>query len=118
MLDRQSLGWAHCMVISKNHAPQVFQLDDETYSALFSLAKRLAPALLIATGERAVGFVAFGSGLPHAHLHLVPHSQSDVLFNPRAYIRDLDEKMLEENAERLRPHLQAMQGLTLPIIRR
>src|SRR5690349_13630438 len=74
ILDMNSLGVGHCMVIPKQHVVQVFELDEQTYSALFLLAKKLAPYLLRATGSKAIGYVIFGSGLPHAHLHLVPHN--------------------------------------------
>ena len=82
MLDKDSLGFGHSLVIPKEHNEKVYELDDEKYKKLFELAKKLTQKLLRATGKKAVAYVAFGSGITHAHLHLVPHDNQDALINP------------------------------------
>jgi histidine triad (HIT) family protein len=108
LLDRESLGWGHCMVIPKRHVGEVQDLDEREYLHLFLVARRLAASLKEATGARAVGYVAFGSGLPHAHLHLVPHDDPKILTEPRRYLRRLSDDELTANAARLRPHLERL----------
>lgn len=100
LLDRGSLGPAHCMLVPKHHVPQIHELTGVEYEELFLLAKRLAPCLQEAVKSRAVGYVAFGSGLPHAHLHLVPHNDPKELESPQP--RTLSESELQANAARLR----------------
>lgn len=107
ILDREPLAFGHCMVISRHHARTVYELDAASYHAVFDLARRLAPALQSATSARGIGFVAFGVGLPHAHLHLVPMDSDEVLLRP-APSRVPDE-VLAEHARRLRPLLQLSQ---------
>jgi len=102
MLDKESLGFGHCMIIPKTHVVEVHELDDETYNNLFLLAKKLAFKLKQVTARKAVAFVAFGSGLPHAHLHLVPHDTSRILVNPAEYVKNLSDEELKNNAEKLR----------------
>lgn len=105
LLDPDSLGRAHCLLIPKRHVAQVHDLGEQEYSALFLLAKQLAPCLQRATRARAVGYVAFGSGLPHAHLHLVPHDEPAELEHPQP--RALSAVELRANAAWLRPVVQA-----------
>ncbi len=103
LLDRSSLGVGHCMVIPRRHVAQIIDLDESEYIALFLLAKKLAPHLQRATRTRAVGYVVFGSGLPHTHLHLVPHNQPEELEHPRPETLTDDE--LRQNAAFLRRFL-------------
>jgi histidine triad (HIT) family protein len=105
LTDRDSLGWAHCLVVPRRHVAAIYELPPAEYAHVFALARTLAPYLLDATNAKAVGFVAFGSGLPHAHLHLVPHNAPLELLQPQA--RSLTDDELEANAERIRsllPH--------------
>lgn len=105
MLDRESLSFGHCMVIPKRHVAKLYELDAKEYEALFRLAGKLALQLERALGAKAVGYVAFGSGLPHAHLHLVPHDEPDVLEHPHEHLRKLSDEELTAEAARLRAML-------------
>src|SRR5947208_1361392 len=73
IMDRGSLGPDHCMVIPRAHVPTLYGLDESTYAPVMGLVRRLARLLQRISGRKAVGLTAFGSGLPHAHMHLVPH---------------------------------------------
>ncbi len=103
ILDKASLGFGHCMIIPRQHVVEVYELGQEAYVALFLLAKAIAARLKAATGARAIGYTAFGSGLPHAHLHLVPHDDPQVLVDSLKYVHYLSEAELEEQAQQLRP---------------
>jgi histidine triad (HIT) family protein len=107
MLDRESLGFGHCMVIPKRHVVKVYDLNAHETSAFFALAQQFAIQLEHVLAVKAVGYIAFGSGLPHAHLHLVPHNDSRVLVYPHDYARALSEEELQAQAERLRTLLPA-----------
>ncbi|MGI0015369.1 MAG: HIT family protein [Nitrososphaera sp.] len=104
ILDRESLGPGHCLIVPRRHVARIYDLDNNEYSALFQLARKLAVRLQDITGSKAVGYVAFGTGLPHAHLHLVPHSDPRVLSHPNP--RKLSEDELEPEARRIRPLLE------------
>jgi histidine triad (HIT) family protein len=104
ILDRASLGIGHCLIIPKVHVRQTYELDETTYTDLFLLARRLAPCLQRVTARQAIGYVIFGSGLPHAHLHLVPHNTSAELEHPQVQI--VSDDQLRERAAYLRPLLQ------------
>ena len=107
VLDRESLGFGHCMVIPKHHVIKVYDLNADETSAFFALAQQFAIQLEHVLAVKAVGYVAFGSGLPHAHLHLVPHNDSRVLVYPHEYARVLSDEELRAQAEQLRTLLPA-----------
>jgi histidine triad (HIT) family protein len=105
ILDRASLGAGHCLIIPKVHVRQTYELDERTYRDLFLLARRLAPRLQRITAAYAVGYIIFGSGLPHAHLHLVPHNSPAELEHPQVQL--VSDEELRERAAYLRPLLQS-----------
>jgi histidine triad (HIT) family protein len=102
MLDRDSLGFGHCMVIPKRHAAKVYELSEPETVRFFGLAREVANRLERALNVKAVAYAAFGSGLPHAHLHLVPHDDPSVLELPRDHARPLADDELAAAAQRLR----------------
>ncbi len=105
ILDKESLAFGHCMVIPKRHVVKVYELNESETAELFALARKVAVYLERALDVKAVGYIAFGSGLPHAHLHLVPHSDSRVLEYPHEYLRRLSDGELRAEAEKLRSML-------------
>lgn len=108
MLSRDSLGFGHCLVVPKMHYPTVYGLPADYHDALFGLARRVAPVLAVATNRRAVGYVAFGTGVPHAHLQLVPMNDASLIIAPRP--RRLSGNDLASQARELRPAFNALEA--------
>jgi len=76
-MDINPLNDGHLLVISKSHAPSLFEIADEDCTAVMLAAKRLATAVdralqppglnvLQANGPAAV------QSVPHYHLHVIP----------------------------------------------
>ena len=84
------------MIIPKQHVAGIHELSPEVYIAFFLLAKAIVARLKSATGARAIRYTTFGSGLPHAHLHLVPHDDPQVLADSPRYVHFLSEAELQE----------------------
>ncbi|PYN83368.1 MAG: hypothetical protein DMD96_02615 [Candidatus Rokuibacteriota bacterium] len=89
------------MVIPKLQVSKLYELPAKLRQVVFGFATNAAATLEKALGVKAVALVAFGSGLPHAHLHLVPHDDPDVLKHPDRYIRHKTDGELAEDARRL-----------------
>ncbi len=102
VLDRESLGFGHSLLIPRRHVAKVYDLEVHEIAEMFSLASCFARSLEAKLGVKAVGMIAFGSGLPHAHLHLVPHNESVVLMRPQEYAKRLSNEELIAEAGRLR----------------
>lgn len=81
-LDVAPANRGHALIIPKEHADNIFQLDGETAGKLFSLATVVASAIKEETkceGMNVVqnnGAVA-GQTVNHFHLHLIPRNTGD-----------------------------------------
>ncbi|MDR2912943.1 MAG: HIT family protein [Alistipes sp.] len=84
-LDIAPLAAGHTLVVPKfapdGEADYIFDLDDETLSAMMVFAKRVAGRIREVTGCARVAVVVLGLEVPHVHIHLIPiDSESDVDF--------------------------------------
>ncbi|GCD76640.1 HIT family protein [Thermaurantimonas aggregans] len=80
-LDIFPLTEGHTLVIPKMEVDNLFDLPDSIYSELWSLAKRIAPAIQKAYPCIKVGVAVVGLEVPHAHIHLMPiNSIQDINF--------------------------------------
>jgi histidine triad (HIT) family protein len=81
-MDINPLNSGHCLVVTKAHAPTLFEADEEDLRAAITAAKRVALAIqhvLKPDGLnvlQANGAAAFQSVF-HFHLHLIPRWTND-----------------------------------------
>lgn len=101
MLDRKPLSFGHCMIVPTVHVTKIYEVGAQDYTHISLLARRLATHLEKATESSSVAYLAFGSGLPHAHLHLVPHCNPEVVVEPLKHVRFLTSTELREDAVKL-----------------
>lgn len=71
-LDINPLAKGHTLVIPKKEVDNLFDLDDDLYSELCLLAKKIAVAIGKTIPCKKVGVAVIGLEVPHAHIHLVP----------------------------------------------
>jgi histidine triad (HIT) family protein len=82
IMDINPLGSGHCLIVTKQHAPTLFDADMEDLKAAMATAKRVATAIREALRPdglnmlQANGAAAFQS-VPHFHLHLIPRWSDD-----------------------------------------
>ena len=81
-MDINPLTDGHCLVVTRAHAPTLFDVDLADLTAAIATAKRVAEALRRALAPdglnllQANGEAAFQS-VPHFHLHLIPRASGD-----------------------------------------
>lgn len=81
-LDAFPLKKGHTLIVPKKEVDYIFDLDDETYSALLAFAKETAIAIKKAIPCSRIGMCVVGLEVPHAHIHLIPiNSASDMNFS-------------------------------------
>lgn len=102
LLDRKALSFGHCMVVPKRHVVKLYDLPAPEHDRVLALARRLARTLEQSLECESVAYLAFGSGLPHAHLHLVPHDDPNVVLEPMTHVTTRTEEELADDADRLR----------------
>jgi histidine triad (HIT) family protein len=74
----------HTLLLPKIHEPYVFDLEENVYSQLFQVAKKLSKPLLEVTNAKRIGVVIQGFTVPHVHLHLIPMNDVHDLDDARA----------------------------------
>jgi histidine triad (HIT) family protein len=62
----------HLLVVSKVEVDEIFDLEDEIYHKLWSVAKMLAKPLKELTQAKRIGIAVEGFAVPHVHIHLTP----------------------------------------------
>ncbi len=82
ILDRFPAALGHVIVLSKNHADNLYELDDTDAASLMPLVKRLAKAVKDATNCAGVNIVqnngvAAGQTVNHFHMHIIPRFDND-----------------------------------------
>ena len=81
-MDINPLTPGHCLVVTRVHAPTLFDADEEDLRAAIAAAGKVANALRDALAPdglnmlQASGAAAFQS-VPHFHLHLIPRWTGD-----------------------------------------
>jgi len=105
ILDRNPLSFGHCMVVPKRHVVKLYDLAPPEHAKVLALAQRLAGALEQSLECTSVAYLAFGSGLPHAHLHVVPHDDPNVVLEPLKHVDPRSDEQLARDADRLRDAL-------------
>jgi len=117
-MDHQPVNPGHVLVVPRQHAPLLDDLDEDLGAAVYRVAHRISRALrrsrlrceginlFLADGEAAFQEV------PHMHLHVFPRYAGDS-FRINAEWRVRDRAELDAAAERVRAGLAALdQGVT------
>jgi histidine triad (HIT) family protein len=99
-LDINPARPGHTLVVPRQEAPNVFDLDPAVYDALWRAARRVAGSLQRATGCERVVVVVYGADVPHAHIHLIPLEAGGHLAFPEPQPASPEE--LAAMAERIR----------------
>ena len=82
IMDINPVNSGHCLVVTKAHAPSLFEAEVEDLQAAIAAAKKVALAIQLALKPdglnllQANGPAAFQS-VPHLHLHLIPRWNGD-----------------------------------------
>lgn len=80
-LDINPLAKGHTLVVPKKEVDYLYDLDDETLSAMILFAKKVAARIRRETACKKVATVVLGLEVPHAHIHLIPmNDENDVDF--------------------------------------
>lgn len=97
-LDISPLAKGHTLVVPKKQIDYIFDIDDDTLSAMTIYAKKIAKAIEKTVKCERIGVAVVGLEVPHTHIHLVPiNNISDLNFeNPRVELSKEEFKALAE----------------------
>jgi len=81
-LDAHPAKSGHCLLIPKKHIDYFFDMENDLYFDLFRTAKKLERPLREAMHAKRIGISVVGFSVLHAHLHMIPLTGSNQMFNP------------------------------------
>ena len=118
IMDINPLNRGHCLVITKVHAPTLFECKTADLQAAIATARRVARAIRATLAPdglnllQANGAAAFQS-VPHFHLHLIPRWNKDGKGFDWAEVPG-DREQIAKTGEKLRA-VVAAEGVAAPI---
>ena len=71
-LDINPLVKGHTLVIPKTETDYIFDVEDNTYQAMWVFAKQVAKKIEQKISCKRIGIAVIGLEVAHAHIHLVP----------------------------------------------
>jgi histidine triad (HIT) family protein len=100
-LDIHPIQPGHVLVIPKKQVEFLWDLDDETYTALMSSVKKVGTQLRQIMDKPYVGIRVFGIDVPHVHIHLVPFTDAAEFNNKPDMSKEPDHVQLAEIAAKI-----------------
>jgi histidine triad (HIT) family protein len=114
LMDSRPVTPGHSLVIPKRHAAHLADLDDQTWTHVCAVAKRVELALR-QSGVRCEGsnlFLADGEAasqtVPHVHLHVMPRFVGDAFRIDADWTARPSREDLDQVAARLRDSYQRL----------
>lgn len=100
-LDIHPVQPGHTLVIPKKQVEFLWDLDEETYQAVMTTAKKVALRLREVLPVAYVGQQIIGVDVPHAHVHLIPFSAVHEFRAVADMTAEPDHALLAELAKKL-----------------
>ncbi len=101
MLDIEPLSNGHVLIIPKKQVDLLWDLEQSDYDYLWQIAKKIAQKIQTEMKPIRVGVVVEGFGVPHAHIHLVPLYDKNVLQLHHGYPAEISPEELAKIAEKI-----------------
>lgn len=76
-LDRHPINPGHVLVIPKNHEPDFYKLENDSYIHLMQTVKKIAKMVSKKFNPKKVGLIIAGWDVAHTHVHVVPMNDYD-----------------------------------------
>jgi len=78
-LDIHPVAEGHVLVIPKTQVEFIWDLEETDYTALMATVQKVGKRLKEVIGKPYVGTLVVGTDVPHAHVHVVPFTETSEL---------------------------------------
>lgn len=100
-LDIHPLSDGHTLVIPKVQIEFLWDLSPEDYQAVMASSQKVALRMREVLGVPYVGEKVVGIDVPHAHVHIIPFSDSSTMYQKPDFQSEPDHDKLAEIAKKL-----------------
>lgn len=91
----------HTLLITKDQVDRIWDLPDELYHHIWSVARKIEARITEVINPPRVGVAVEGFGVPHVHIHLIPLYEIGDFKKPQDLTAEPDNEALAKVAERL-----------------
>ena len=102
ILNRDQFFPGYCLLFSKQHSTELFDLDIKTRQGMMEEVTRTAAALADLFKPDKINYELLGNMVPHIHWHLVPRFSSESLWPKPIWSEPHAETILTAEAYRQR----------------
>ena len=102
-LDIYPKQLGHVLVVSKSEVDDIYDLQNDEYTAMFETSKKVANAIKKATNCTRVCLMIVGLEIPHAHIHLIP---VDKLGDESTYPKKFTTDQMREIQKQIKDNLK------------
>jgi len=94
-MDIMPIQKGHVLVVPKLEVDNIFDLPLNTYTSVFSFARKISIAMKKTFNCKRIGVSVIGFEIPHAHIHLIPINHIDDMdFNNKKVIKKHELKLI------------------------
>jgi histidine triad (HIT) family protein len=110
ILDRFPASRGHCLILSKGHHQDLFEMPEDLLKEVYPVAKKIGEALKAALNATGINIVQnngahAGQTVMHFHLHLIPRNQKDEIILNQSSLQDITLQELEDVAKKIKDYL-------------
>jgi len=102
LLDTHPLSEGHTLVIPKKQVDHIWDLDENDYTYLWEVVRKIGVHIREIIGATRVGVVVEGFGVPHTHVHLIPIYHSNDLKKFQDHSVEPNHEALDRVASKLK----------------
>lgn len=114
-LDINPLNQGHTQVVPKEHARWTYEVPN--FGEYFEVAKSIALSSIDALGAKFVNMITAGTGVPHAHIHVIPRFEDDGHGDVPNWgnVKKFSQEEIAETAQKLSAAMQNHPPKKMPI---
>ncbi len=101
ILDKFPATEGQTLVITKKHYPYILDVEDNEYSHIFKIAKKIANALDKTFKPERTCFVVEGFHVPHVHIKLYPVKEKHLVLTGTRELSDLEAIELSDKIRKI-----------------
>jgi diadenosine tetraphosphate (Ap4A) HIT family hydrolase len=96
ILQEDQFFEGYCLLASKRHLTELFELSPLDYKVLMEELSRVGKALKEEFSADKINYALLGNQVPHMHWHIIPRHKTDALWPDPIWARPHEKRLLNQ----------------------